>query len=375
MKWNKDKAEAQARDARDGRGGAWISLKKGESFVGRPLPVEKPASDDDECELILQYGQHYLKATAPQGFYTCLNEPVVSDVSPAVWGKNPCVLCARWKELKASRDSDDQELAKDFNRSIKYLGNVAVDGEVKIHRYNSKSYPLLVGLMSGKYEDVFELRNGRDVEVKCIDDQGGYTLTPERDTSSLRRDILDDLNDLYAVITVLEPKKMAAMLKSGVAPVDDDYVTVRDLMHEKAGTPAAKRPASAEEPDAPVRGRGRAKDESRDDERPATRRELKQLTAFADELGMLGKDEELDEEKLHAELVETIVTEALGSKTKGLSEDLLAWLAEHGCDVGGRLVERVTPTTKPIADDDGDDIEKQIDAVRKASAARSARKK
>lgn len=366
--WNRKRIESDADDARArGQGGAYVGLKDGESLTGRFLPVEVP-KPGAEAELYVRYGQHYLRDI--ETYLTCLDELVVCDYVPKDWR---CPLCALWRELRGSKDADDQEAARRYNVSMRFMSNIRLEsGDVRIFRYSSKTQPKLVDLVFGtEYPDLLDLVDGRDVEIKRkgakLDTD--YLITPKRKTYTVDAGVLDQLHDIYGEIKVLEPKKMEEILKG--ADVDDDaYISLRLMM--KGPGPAARSNGGVAGSSPIVRRRAepvkqpdvkQSEAEAADTKRLATRAEAKLLKAFGDELGL-----DVDPEYPYAVIIEALVTEAVGASTKGMSEDLSAWLEANGCNVEGKKVERAAvPAAKS---DELSEVERQIQNVRDARAKR-----
>ena len=369
--WNRKRIDADAEESRSrGQGGAFVGLKDGESMEGRFMPVEVPEAGK-EAELYVRYGQHYLKDI--ETYFTCLDELVVAEYTPEDW---KCSLCRLWKELRGSKDPDDQEEAKKYNVSIKFMSNFRLaSGDMRIFRYSTKTQPKLIDLAFGtEYSDILDLKDGRDVRVsrKGTTIDTDYSITPLKKTYTIGEDALGDLHDIYAEIKVLEPKKMEEVLKGG-EPDDSEYVTLRELMGggKKAAAPAAKPAAKSV-----VARKAEAKPEPEpavdtSATRKPTRQESKALAKFGDELGL-----EVDTDNLYQDIVDAIVTEAVGTLKKKLSVEMLDWLEANGCDVDGKTVEKDIsgdePDAKPAAKaapEEMSEVERQIQKVRERRAA------
>jgi hypothetical protein len=377
--WNRKRIDADAEDSRSrGQGGAYIALKDGEAMRGRFMPVEIPKAGA-EAELYVRYGQHYLKDI--ETYFTCLGELEVARYVPKEW---KCPFCALWKELRGSKDEDDQEEARKYGMGVKFMSNFRLEsGDMRIFRYSVKTQPKLVELAFGtEYSDILDLKDGRDVEVKRkgsnLDTE--YMITPMKKTYTIPETALGELHDIYAEIKVLDPAKMAAVLK-GVEPDDDDYVTLRDLMggaKPAASKPAASKAAAGPGPAAAPKSLVKKKETApappaepetdEDADRKPTKGEAKMLTAFGDELGI-----EIDMDNKLTDITEAIITEAIGVPKKKLSANFIEWLDANGCDVAGsssKTVERkkteAEPESEPAAggDDEQDEVQRQIQAVR-----------
>ncbi len=390
--WNRKRIDADAEDSRSrGQGGIYVGLKDGEFIRGRFLPVSDPRRSKQEVELYVRYGQHYMRDI--ELYLTCLYEKVVADWIPKEW---KCPHCELNKELRGSRDADDQEEAKKYNPSVRFLSNFRLEaGEVKAFRYSVKTQPKLVELAFGtEYADILDLTDGRDVEIKRkgagLDTD--YIITPLKKTYTIAESVLDQLHDLYAEIRILPPDKMAQVLK-GSEPGDGDFVSLRELMGGGKGsvTRAVSPPGrGAEEPkkgtEEPKKGSVVAKrrepepepelakeDADENGDRKPTKGEAKMLTKFGDELGL-----EIDMDNTVNDITDALVTEAVGTPKKKLSAEFLEFLELNGCDVSGsssKLVEKLVPRKVEKADEpaaegaDGGDadqtaIREQIQRIR-----------
>ena len=373
MQWNRKRIDADAEESRArGQGGAYIVMNDGDRVVGRFMPVEVPA-DGAEAELYVRMGQHYLKQR--ELYVVCLKEKVVADFVPKGW---TCEICDLWKDLRDSRDVEDQEEAKKYNVSVRFLSNFKLaDGPMRIFRYSVRTQPKLVDLAFGtEYGDILDLKDGRDVEIKrkgaSLDTD--YSITPVKGTRTIPGSALDELHDLYGEIRVLEPKKIGEILKGG-DPVEDEYITLRELMSAKASMGRKFDVASADDIRASVasaktgrKSRARTQEApeagtkaSPDVARKPTRAEAKMLVGFGEEL-----DLDVDTDHPYADVVAAIVKEAVGSQTKKLSENLSDWLVANGCDVGGRLVRMAEAgaSAEPAEEHEESEIERQIRLVR-----------
>lgn len=370
--WNRKRIESDAEEAKSrGQGLIYINLKDGERFVGRPLPVEVPKKGQ-EAELYVRYGQHYLKDM--ELYVTCVDELIVADFVPKDWS---CSFCEMWKKLRASGDADDQEEARKYNVSIRYVSNFKIhDGGVKLFRYSSKTQPRLVALAFGsQYTDILDLKDGRDIEIKRLGSSldTDYQITPMKDVYTLPASVLGELHDIYSEIKVLDPKYQRVILKGG-EPADDEYVTLRELM-TIAGVeePAARVEAPVTKSDgggSVIAKRRRSVASAEDDgsDAPPNAALGKTLSAFADELGV-----ELDLAHPRVAIENALATEAVDVLTRKLSEPFKTWLDERGYDVSGKLVAVVkeAEVEVPPADTAMSEVEKQIAAVR----ARRGKKK
>lgn len=358
MKWNRDKMKHDEEDAKRG-GTGYTSMKDGESRVGRFLPVEKPESPDSEAELYIRYGQHWVQAL--NTYFTCLREPVVKG-----YVEDDCPFCSRGEELAKSKDEEDQDAARDFKPSIKFLCNFKEKTRDKpsVYRFSTKCLPKVVNLLfdNEDYGDTKDLKDGRDVRISRTGSSRDteYTYQPVPKTYTIPESILDDLVDLYAEIELYPAKVLRSVVKGG-APDESEKYTLRSVMGGGKKGGGSKKERFADEDDDAPKGKGvdfakarKGKRQDEDDEdAPLSKADRKAVQQFLDEIGVEGLDlEDTPRSAVHAKMV----TEAEGMVVSRLSDELRAWLEGEGCDMSGKKVGPPTKKGKK-QDDDGDDDE------------------
>lgn len=328
MQYNREAIEKDTRDAQSRmQGNKFIIMKDGDEVMGRMLPVWNP-SEDEKVDLYVRFGQHYFRDS--QTYVVCVNEPIVSKYLVDPW---QCPVCAVHKDLRDSKNEEDQELAKEYRLGIQHMMNFNLANEadvVRILRFTPKTLPKITYLAFGRQDtaDVLDLKGGRDVIVKRTGSQldTEYMVTPSVQTRDVQKSILTKLNDLYAEIQILPAKVVLSLMKGGTVN-DDDYVSFRDLIKPGALPGATARSA----------GSGST---STADKAPAARRSGgKSMVSKMVEWAKADLDVDLDPELDEAAMAEQLLNEAEGIRVRNLSAPLQAWLEENGASCEGKVVE------------------------------------
>jgi hypothetical protein len=104
--------------------------------------------------------------------------------SPATFGE-PCAVMEAFKELKASDDPDDKELAKKFVPKRKYLMPVVIFKDLKGKEVDPDNSGKLVQLTAGLYQDIIDLYLDEDEWGDMTDTKEGYDLKLSRTGSGM----------------------------------------------------------------------------------------------------------------------------------------------------------------------------------------------
>lgn len=181
---------------------------------------------------ILKVSEDEEFAVEVQQFY--LGEKLKSVISPASIGE-PCALMEGYDELKASKDTDDKDVAKSFTPKKRFVMLVAKYKDLKGKEFESEEEKFVV-VTPGMYQDILDLYLDENDWGDMTDPKEGYDLKLSR-MGSGKTDTEYSVTPLPKSELKKPFAKKVYNVREEVKKIMPSYEETKRLLSEFLGTP------------------------------------------------------------------------------------------------------------------------------------------